>query len=146
MEKNQRTDDQAALLLPHRSTQSLTPLLPAGVEVGDPDSKPEATLDRLLEVAGPYVQKYFESQERIHQRNLEFEGKVLEHDSRRQRHVVWSVGVIVAVVLLFAGYLISKGRDAVALDVIKLVASLASVGFGGYGIAMSRRRREEDDD
>jgi hypothetical protein len=145
MEKNQRTDDPAALLPPYRSPQPPTPLVPVGAPVGDADSKPDVTLDRLLEVAGPYVQKYFESQERIHQRNLEFEEKVLEHDSRRQRHVVWSVGVIVAVVLLFAGYLISKGRDAVALDVIKLVASLGSVGFGGYGIAMSRRRREEDE-
>ena len=110
------------------------------------DLKPEVALDKLIEAAGPFVQSYFETQERIHKRGLEYEEKLLEHDSRRQRNVVWSVGVIIATVLGFAGYLIAHGQDAVALDVIKLVASLGSVGFGGYGVAMAKRRRTADDE
>jgi hypothetical protein len=120
-------------------------------EVQQPDpgetvSKSEVTLDKLIEVAGPFIQSYFESQERVHQRDLECEATLLEHHSRRQRNVVWAVGTIIGIVLAFAAYLIAQGRDSVALDVIKLVASLGSVGFGGYGIAMARRRPDKRDE
>lgn len=106
----------------------------------------EVTLDRIIEVAEPLVKLYFDAQLTQQERELEYESKVLEHDSKRQRNVVLAFTVIIASVLIFAGYLISAGRDAVALDLIKLVAALGSVGFGGYGVALTRRKRDIDRD
>jgi len=103
----------------------------------------QVALDRLIEVASPLIGAYFENQQTMQNRELAFEEKVLEYDSRRQRNLTMSFAFIIASVLVFSGYLIAQGRDAVAIDLIKLLAMLGSVGFGGYGIANSRRRRDD---
>lgn len=106
----------------------------------------KVALDRLIEVASPLIGAYFENQQAIQDRELAFEEKILEYDSRRQRNLTISFAFIIASVLVFSGYLIAQGRDAVAIDLIKLLTLIGSVGFGGYGIANSRRRREDMED
>jgi hypothetical protein len=109
-------------------------------------SDQQIALDRLIEVATPLISAYFENQQAMQHRELAFEEKVLEHDSRRQRNLTSSFAIIIASVLVFAGYLIAQGRDTVAIDLIKLLAMLGSVGFGGYGIARSRGRRDDSEE
>jgi hypothetical protein len=113
----------------------------------------EVALDKLLTAAEPLVKAFFDSKRedkaadvKMQERELTFEERLLDHDTRRHRTTVVVGGVIIAVVLAFAGYLISQGRDAIALDVIQLLVGLGGAVAGGYGIAMSKRRREESSD
>jgi hypothetical protein len=109
-------------------------------------AQPEQQIDleHLVEVAEPLVKLYFDAAAAKQEREIAYDTKVLEYDGKRQRNLIVSFSFIIAGVLVFAGYLMTLGRDAVALDLIKLLASLGSVGFGGYGVAQMRRRREVD--
>jgi hypothetical protein len=100
------------------------------------------SLEALLEAAGPLAKSYFESQERMQHRDLEFEAKVLTAESQQTRVLTISIAVVVSVVLALSGFLIFKERVDAAVDLIKLVAAIIGVGVGGYGLAMGRRRRE----
>lgn len=126
---------------------------PTASQLQPPTTPEEVALDRLLDAAEPLVKAYFDNQalalevqakQREHE--LAFERYVLEHESRRHRMTLIAASVIGAIVLGFAGFLVWNGRDAVALDIIKLLVAIASVGFGGYGVGMSRRRREKPEE
>jgi hypothetical protein len=132
------------------------PQRPPKVWEGRPPETPqEVALDKLMEHVGPIAEMFFdaqvkmrESQAKEHERELAFETKLLEHDTRRHQVAVVAGAVVAVVVLVLAGLLMWNGRDASALDIIKTLLGFVGVGFGGWGIAMSRRRREKktDDD
>lgn len=106
----------------------------------------QVDLEHLIEVAEPLVKLYFDADAAKQEREIAYDTKVLEHDGKRQRNLVVSFSLLAVGILVFAGYLIAQGRDAVALDLIKTVVSLAGVGFGGYGLAIAKRRREDRDE
>ncbi len=49
-------------------------------------------------------------------------------------------------VLILAGILIFQGKDSSAMELIKLVATIISVGIGGYGLGRVRRKNKEGDE
>jgi hypothetical protein len=142
-------DDPAASAPVHASPQR-----PPKVWAGRPPETPqEVALDKLMEHVGPIAEMFFdaqmkmrESQAKEHERELAFETKLLEHDTRRHRVAVVTGAVVAGAVLVLAGTLMWNGRDASALDIIKTLLGFVGVGFGGWGIAMSRRQRKKMDD
>jgi hypothetical protein len=103
-------------------------------------------IETLIEVAEPLVRLYFESIESKHKREIEYQTKVLEFDAKRESALTVAFSVITLSVLFFAGYLIAQGRETVAIDLIVRLVSIAGAAFGAYGLAMAKRRREENDD
>jgi hypothetical protein len=103
-------------------------------------------LEKLIEVAEPLVKLYFEADAAKHEREIAYDTKVLEFDARRQRNLTIAFSFITAGILIFSGYLISQGRDTVALDLIGRLVAIAGAAFGAYGFAMVKRRREESEE
>lgn len=128
------------------ATQTLRPSSQDPASVKEISLAGQPSLEDILRVAGPIAERYFESQERIHIQDLEFEAKLVVAENQRRRVLLTAATCISVSVLLHAGFLTLQGHDAAAVDLIKLLATILGVGFGGYGIAMSRRRREESDD
>lgn len=114
-----------------------------GLGQESPDKAQPQSLEALIEAAGPLAKSYFESQERMHHRDLEFEAKLLAAETRQTTVLTISIALVVTVVLALSGFLVFKGRVDAAVDLIKLVAAIVGVGVGGYGLAIGRRRREE---
>lgn len=104
-------------------------------------------LHQLMQAAAPLWHAYLDSQAKAHERQLAFESTQLEHTSRQQRTLAIVGAVLLGIVLAFAGYLVTQGRDALASDLVKLILALVSVGFGGWGLASARqsRRAPRDD-
>lgn len=102
-------------------------------------------LEDLLEAVGPLVKDYFDHAQEIERLKYEYAGKALEADNRRDRWLLVGAAVVVLGVLALSGYLIYANRDASAIDLIKLVATIVSVGFGGYGFAMRRQSKKDSD-
>ena len=118
-----------------------------------PENAQEVALDRLFEHVTPLAEMYFDAQVRVresdgmeHERELAYDSKLLEHETRRHLASVISASGVVIVILAFAGFLVWRGREAVAVDIIKLLVLIAGSAFGGWGIAASRRPREKHDD
>lgn len=49
-----------------------------------------------------------------------------------------AVGVFAVIVLVFAGYALYLNKDAIVLEVVKIVGSFAAGAFGGYAYARNR--------
>ena len=114
------------------------------VEVHSTQPQP-LDLDNLLEAIGPLVKDYFDHAQEMERLKFEYEGKALEADNRRDRWLLVGAATVVLGVLGLSGYLIYANRDASAIDLIKLVATIVSVGFGGYGFAMRRQSKKGSD-
>jgi hypothetical protein len=129
------------------------PQRPPKVWEGRPPETPqEVALDKLMEHVGPIAEMFFDAQVKVreseakeHERELAYETKLLEHETRRHQVAVLAGAVVTVVVLVMAGLLMWHGRDASALDIIKTLIGFVGVGFGGWGIAMSRRPRKKVD-
>ncbi len=106
----------------------------------------QPTLEDLLKAAGPIVASYFEGQKEMQRQSFEFEEKIIVLDNQRDRNLIISGTFIAVSVLILAGILIFQGKDSSAMELIKLVATIISVGIGGYGLGRLRRRNKEGDD
>lgn len=106
----------------------------------------EAALQKLFELAAPLWQAHLDDQKDKRTQEIGFELKYLEHESKRHRLVVIAAGGISVAVLVLAGYVFYLGRDATALDLIKTIAAIAGVGFGGYGLAIGRAAAKSEDE
>ena len=108
--------------------------------------KPGPSLESLVQAVEPLARAYIESQKQTHARELDFQEKALVADGKRDRIIVLSAAGLAAVVLGMAGLLIFRGREDSAMDLIKLAAGVGGAVFGGYGLAVSRRRRADGDE
>lgn len=115
------------------------------------------SLDDLARAFEPLAAKFFDHQRQMQQSALQYKDKELERsatfDERialaeisQTRLLATAGGILVALVLVLAGMLIAKDQEAVAISLIQLVAAFGGASFGGYGIAVMRRRMREADD
>lgn len=115
-----------------------------------PQTPQEVALDRLVEAAGPFAKMFFDNQARAlelqarqQEREMEFDEKLAENEMRRHRINV-AAGLLVGIIVFaFAGFLIWRGREAIAMDLLRNLLTLAGVAFGTWGIAITKRRRQE---
>lgn len=114
--------------------------------VGTMPSQQQVSLEDLTRAAAPLVTGYLEGKEREQERGLQFETRVLEHDTQRFRYGVIAGSVLAALVLVLAGILIVRGDAPSARDLIALVVTAAGAWFGGYGMGRRRDRDASDDD
>ncbi len=106
----------------------------------------QPTLEDLLKAAGPLVTSYIEGQKDMEKQSYDFEERIFVHDNRRDRNLLISGTIIAVFVLILAGFLIYQGKDSSAMELIKLVATIISVGLGGYGLGQVRRRHKDGND
>ena len=116
---------------------------PAEVRTRVPE---QLSLEDLIRLAGPLAESYFEHQERAHERELRYDTEELRHEVTWRKTLLVTGGALGVAVLGMAGLLFYAGRDATALDLIKLVVALAGAAFGGYGVARGRARQSDTDD
>ncbi len=106
----------------------------------------QATAEDLVKAAQPLVQAYFDHQQRMQDRELGFDETIASIESSRFKWLMIGATVIGAIVMIFAGYLVLAGREATAIDLIKLVVALVGAGLGGYGLGVRKRRRQDADE
>jgi len=106
----------------------------------------QAPLDVLINSAAPLVHAYFEHKERMHKREIEFEGKVIANETKIGTILIVSGAAVAIVVLGLAGYLFFEGRDEAAVRLIAFVTAIAGAGFGGWGLARRKHQMEESKD
>lgn len=115
--------------------------------VRQPGEMPEQmTLADFLTAADPIATKWIQSQERTQERNLDFERDVLHEEGRRHRNSLVAGSALAIGVLALAGILVVLGRDDTAIRLIELLATIAGVGFGGYGVGRLARRRVDEEE
>lgn len=100
----------------------------------------QIALEDLFKEATPLVTAFFDNQEKMQQRSLAFDEKVLVEETKRHRTVIWSSIASVLGVLLLAGVFIWRGHDETAMDLIQLIAAIVGVGLGGYGVGQGKHR------
>lgn len=66
------------------------------------------------------------------------------HGRRMQRGPLWATVIIVIAVLIFAGIALSMNKDAVVMDILKIMLGFAAGGVGGYGYAKSKKKDEDE--
>lgn len=117
----------------------------AGVEPKEIEAvAQQQSLERLLAIAAPLVQLHYEAQRESQRRELAFEKKLLIVDAARERRLLVSGTLVSLAVLGLAAMLFAAGRDAVAVDLIKLLVTVGGAAAGGFGLAMRIRRSGED--
>ena len=119
--------------------------LPKIQENTKPKPRSEPTLPELMELAQPLLRQWTEAQNEKHRRELEYDHEVLKVMGKQNLLVTVGLFVIVGIVLIVAGVLVVLGRDSTAMDLIKLIAAVGGAIFGGYGWALARRRKEDED-
>jgi hypothetical protein len=114
------------------------------VTVGDGTSSP-IPIEALVSVAAPIISAFVEADQEKQQRQIALEEKILEATSKQQR--IWTIGLFVLsiFVLAIASVLVLTNREVAAIDLIKTVAALGGIGFGGYGLANSKNRGRSQD-
>lgn len=95
---------------------------------------------------GPLVKQYFDHQERVHARELEYNTKALHEEVAWREVLLISGGVLALAVFGLAGLLFHAGKNQTAFDLIQLVVPIAGAAFGGYGIARGRQKVTEAED
>ena len=101
-------------------------------------------LPDLLRHAEPLVKYWTENDNEKHRREFEYENNLLQVTAKQNRLMSIGLFSIFGLVLILGGILSFLGQPASAMDLIKLIISLAGAAFGGYGWAMGRRRVTED--
>src|SRR5947209_4548734 len=76
-----------------------------------PPVQPQAPLDVLLNSAAPLANAYCQHEERMQQRELEFEEKMIAKETHTSTVLIISGAAVAIVVLGLAGYLFVVGRD-----------------------------------
>ncbi len=125
------------------SSERKLPIAPGDKPTGSQD---ESTLEDLLRAVSPVASAYFETQERMQERELAFDTKVLEESARSNRHLLVAGVVLALAVFMLASVLIFNNRIDAALDLIGLVVAVAGAAFGGYGMARARQYPTRNDD
>jgi len=102
----------------------------------------ELTLADLMKLAEPLLKMWTDNDNEKHRRELEYEAALLQAVSKQNRLTTLGVFSIAGLVLAICAVLFYLGRDATAMDLIKLVIGLGGALLGGYGFAMRRRQLE----
>jgi cation transport ATPase len=126
---------------------------------GPPQQLSEQTLQQLIE--NQSKEQALRSQElQIRAQELEYQSKhatailatqerdrekVREHSRRMQRGPLITTVVVVCAVLIFTGWALHMNKDAVVMDIIKVLLGFAAGGMGGYGYAKSKKKDDDDE-
>lgn len=70
--------------------------------------------------------------------------KVREHSRRMQRGPLIATVLIVCAVLGFTAWALYMNKDAVVMDIIKVLLGFAAGSMGGYGYAKSKKKEDDD--
>lgn len=65
--------------------------------------------------------------------------KERDHGRRMQRGPLIATVVVFTAILLFTGWALLMNKDAIVMDILKLVLGFAAGGIGGYGYAKSKK-------
>lgn len=142
-------------------SQDVIPQIPADLfpVVTPPATKPEPAaepvvvdagpapvpLEALIRSATPLFRLWADTQREGEERRLALEDRRLEADSRRQRLILGGIFALAISVLALAGALVATGRDASAVELIRLLITLGGAVAGGYGLASAGRRAQSED-
>jgi len=106
--------------------------------------KQEQSIDDLMKLAQPLLKDYYSSKTEQQRLESEYNLKALEVTARQNKLIIYGLLAIFGFLIAVATYLFITNRDQTAITLIQIVVSISGAAFGGYGVAMHRRSKEED--